>query len=123
MNHRLTILPEERTWAALAHLSGLAGYLIPFGGAVVPIILIYTKSDSPVISTLAKQALVLNIVVFLGGLLCFLMVLTVLLIPLAWLCGTCLSLAAVVLPIFGAIQAADGRYFRYPLVGRSPDRI
>jgi len=121
--HRVhTIHPEERTWAMLAHLSGLAGYLLPLGGVIVPIIMIYAKSESPVVSTLAKQALVLNVVVFLCALLCFLMVLTILLIPVAWLLGCCASLAAVALPIIGAIRAADGYYFRYPLVGRSPDR-
>ena len=59
---------DERTLAALTHLSGLAGYLIPLGGVIVPIIIWVVKSDSRVISTVAKQALVLNVVVFLLGL-------------------------------------------------------
>jgi uncharacterized Tic20 family protein len=33
------IPPEERTMAALTHLSGLSGYIIPLGGAIVPIII------------------------------------------------------------------------------------
>ena len=40
MNNEETIAIDEqdRTLAALAHLSGLAGYIIPFGGLIVPVI-------------------------------------------------------------------------------------
>ena len=51
----MTIAPEERTLAALTHLSGLASYVIPLGGALVPIIIWVVKSDSKVISSIAKQ--------------------------------------------------------------------
>lgn len=120
MNDTQTIHPDERTWAAIAHLSGLAGYLIPLGGVIVPVVIIVAKSDSPVISTVAKQALVLNIAVFVCLVICLLLFLTILLIPVAWILTACLSLAAIVLPIIGAVKAYDGYYFRYPIVGRSP---
>ena len=35
----IPIAPEDRTMAALTHLSGLSGYIIPFGGVLVPIII------------------------------------------------------------------------------------
>lgn len=116
----ISIAPEERTLAACAHLSGLAGYLIPFGGVVVPVILWLTKKDSPVVSSIAKQALVLNLVVFLAFAASALLWLTVVLIPAVLLFWGLLMLAAVALPIVGAIKAWDGSYFRYPLVGISP---
>ena len=34
-----SIEPPERGMAAITHLSGLAGYIIPFGGAIVPIVI------------------------------------------------------------------------------------
>jgi uncharacterized Tic20 family protein len=116
----MTITPEERTLAALTHLSGLAGYIIPLGGVLVPIIIWAVKSDSRVISSIAKQALLLNVVVFclIAG--TAILWLTVVLIPLVVLLWILLGVAAVALPIVGAIKAFDGNYFRYPVVGVTP---
>ena len=116
----MTIAPEERTLAALTHLSGLAGYIIPLGGVLVPIIIWAVKSDSKVISGIAKQALLLNLVVFVLIAGTFLLWLTILLIPLAIVLWILLALAAVALPIVGAIRAFEGTYYRYPVVGVTP---
>ncbi len=115
-----TIDENERTLAALTHLSGLAGYLIPLGGVIVPIVIWIMKQDSKVVSSIAKQALFLNVVVFLlfaGSLILFL---TVILIPLVIIFWCVLGLAAIVLPIVGALKAFDGRYYMYPIVGVAP---
>ena len=77
----VTITPEERTLAALTHLSGLWGYLIPLGGCVVPLIIWAVKSDSRVIASIAKQAVLLNLVVFVLIAGTALLWLTVVLIP------------------------------------------
>ncbi|UCF67468.1 MAG: DUF4870 domain-containing protein [Acidobacteriota bacterium] len=115
-----SIAPEERTLATLTHLSGLAGYLIPLGGVLVPIIIWIVKSESQVISSIAKQALVLNLVVFLVGAASVLLLLTCVLIPLVPVIWWLLALAAIALPIVGAIKASEGEYYRYPLVGIGP---
>jgi uncharacterized protein len=128
MIYQTAIEPEEQTWALFAHLSGLAGYLIPFGGVIAPIALIFAKSDSPVISTIAKQALYLNIFVFLAGLvvgfITFLLYISIVGIPLAILLGFIVGILlfgmGVTLPIVGAIKAASGEYYRYPVVGQEP---
>jgi len=122
MQETIDIHPDERGWAAMAHLSGLAGYLVPLGGVLVPIILMFAKSRSPVISNLARQALLLNVVVYILAVFVFILYLTILLIPLAWLRGAAATLAALALPIMGAVKALDGIYFKYPLVGRMPGR-
>ncbi len=128
MISQTVIEPEERAWALFAHLSGLAIYVVPLGGVIAPIILLFTKSESPLVSTIAKQALYLNIFVLLaGGVVSFitlLLTVTILGIPLAYLlggvAGTLLTLMAVGLPIVGAIKAASGEYFEYPVVGQKP---
>jgi uncharacterized Tic20 family protein len=117
----MTIEPEERTLAALTHLSGLSGYVIPLGGVVVPIIIWAVKSDSKVVASIAKQALLLNIVVFVLIVGSVLLWLTLVLIPLVILFWILLGIAAVALPIVGAIKAWDGSYFRYPVVGVTPN--
>ena len=119
----ITIAPEERALATLTHLSGLAGYIVPFGGVLVPIIIWMVKSDSPVIRSIAKQAILLNLVVFLLVCAGFVFFLTILLIPAVILGWVILGLAAVALPIVGAIKAADGNYYRYPVVGVTPDVV
>jgi len=116
----VTIAPEERTLAALTHLSGLAGYVIPLGGVLVPIIIWAVKSESKVISSIAKQALLLNLIVFVLIAGSALLWLTILLIPAVIFFWVLLGLAAITLPIIGAIKALDGTYYRYPLVGVSP---
>jgi uncharacterized Tic20 family protein len=119
----LTIAPEERTLAALTHLSGLSGYIIPLGGVLVPIIIWAVKSDSKVISSIAKQALILNVVVFVLIACTALLWLTIVLIPLVILFWIALGIAAIALPIVGAIRALDGKYYRYPVVGVAPAAV
>jgi uncharacterized Tic20 family protein len=114
------IPPEERTLAALTHLAGLSGYIIPLGGVLVPIIIWAVKSDSKIVSSIAKQALILNVVVFILIAATVLLWLTVILIPAVILFWVLLGLAAVALPIVGAIRAYEGTYFRYPIVGVTP---
>ena len=114
------IAAEERGLAAITHLSGLAGYVVPLGGAIVPLIIWFVKRDSAVISGIAKQALLLNVVVFLVIGASAILWLTVILIPLVVLLWCALSLVAIVLPVVGAIKASDGHYYRYPVVGLPP---
>lgn len=116
-----TIPAEERGLAVMTHLSGLAGYIIPCGGVLVPIIIWAVKGESRVIRAIAKQALILNVMVFLSAAAAAVLLLTVILIPLVILFWICLGIAAIALPIVGAVRASDGIYYRYPLVGVRPD--
>src|SRR5215467_4627651 len=118
----VTIAPEERGLAAITHLSGLAGYIIPFGGVLVPIIIWLVKKDSPIISTIAKQAVLLNCVVFLMFCVSAVLWITVILIPVVILFWIALGIGAIVLPIVGAIKASEGNYYRYPVVGLIPQQ-
>jgi uncharacterized Tic20 family protein len=115
-----TIPPEERTLAALTHLSGLAGYLVPLGGVLVPSVLWAVNKESPIVSTLAKQALLLNLVVYVCFLVTAVLWITVILIPAVLLFWAVLLACAVALPIVGAVRASQGTYYRYPIVGLTP---
>jgi uncharacterized Tic20 family protein len=117
-----TISAEERGLAVITHLSGLAGYVIPLGGVLVPIIIWLVKSDSPVISSIAKQALLLNVVVFLTFCATAVLWITIILIPFVILAWIALGTVAIALPIVGAVKASDGTYYKYPVVGIEPTR-
>jgi uncharacterized Tic20 family protein len=111
------ISPEDRTLAALTHLSGLSGYVIPFGGVLVPIIIWIVRRDSLVISSIAKQAVILNVVVFLLIAATAILWITIILIPAVLLFWCVLAIVALALPIVGAIKANQGTYYRYPVIG------
>jgi uncharacterized Tic20 family protein len=116
----IPIAPEDRTMAALTHLSGLAGYLVPLGGVVVPIIIWMVKKDVPLIAAIARQAVILNVAVFLAICMSAILWITLILIPAVILFWCVLGLAAIALPIMGAMKANDGVYYKYPVVGANP---
>jgi uncharacterized Tic20 family protein len=116
----IPIAPEDRTMAALTHLSGLAGYLVPLGGVVVPIIIWMVKKDVPLIAAIARQAVILNVAVFLAICMSAILWITLILIPAVILFWCVLGLAAIALPIMGAVKANDGVYYKYPVVGANP---
>ena len=114
------IAPEDRTLAMLTHLSGLAGYIIPLGGIIVPIVIWLTKSDNRTIAAIAKQAIFLNIFAFILILALIALMLTVILIPVSFVGFFVVGLAAIILPIVGAVKASDGEFYSYPVVGTRP---
>jgi uncharacterized protein len=114
------IEPPDRGMAAIAHLSGLSGYIIPLGGVIVPIIIWIVRKESPIVAGIAKQALVLNLVVFLLVAATAVLWITLILIPAVILFWILLGLAAIALPIVGAIKASQGEYYQYPVVGLPP---
>jgi hypothetical protein len=111
------IVNEDRTLAALTHLSGLSGYVVPFGGVLVPIVIWIVRRDSLVISSIAKQAVLLNVIVFLLVAATAVLWVTIILIPAVLLFWCALAVVALALPIVGAIKANQGTYYRYPVVG------
>jgi hypothetical protein len=120
MDTSVSIGPEERGLAAITHLSGLAGYIIPFGGVLVPIIIWIVKKDSAIISSIAKQAILLNVIAFLMIFVLVAVGLTIILLPVAIIGAIVLFLGAIALPIIGAVKASDGTYYKYPMVGIMP---
>ncbi len=123
---------DERTWAMLAHLSVLLNLVTGFLGVFVAlgIYLIY-RNRSRYVGFHAFQAFLFQLIawggvgVILGlmwgavGLLSAILV-GILLIPLALILTLVLvplPVAALVYGIYGAIQCADGKDFRYLWVG------
>lgn len=107
--------PEERQWAMFAHLAALAGFVIPFGNLIGPLIVWQIRKDSmPFVDDQGKEALNFQITVTLAALVClvlFLVLIGMLLLPL-------LGLAALVFTVIAAIKANDGEAYRYPLTLR-----
>ena len=106
---------DDRTWALLAHLSALAGYVIPFGNIVGPLIVWLIKKDqSWFVNDQGKEALNFQISVtiylIISAILVFVVVGIVLVIAVA--------VGALILVIVAAVRANEGVSYRYPLTMR-----
>ncbi len=112
---------SDRGHVALAHISGLAGYLVPLGGVIAPVVMMVLAEQNSQAKRAAKQALALNVFVFLLSALLVLSALTIVMIPVAIVMGSLLGLCAVGLPIYGLVQALSGHFCRYPCVGSFAD--
>lgn len=103
---------ESRTWAMFLHFSLLAGYLIPFGGLLVPIIIWQMKkSEFPEIDQHGKIVVNWMISAAIYGFLSFLLTFALIGVPLLIVLG----ILGVVFPIIGGIKANAGEVWKYPL--------
>ncbi len=109
---------QARTWNMLCHLSALAGFVIPFGNILGPLIIWQIKKNEiPSVNVHGKMSLnfqiSLTIVVFCGmvagGILSFIGI-GFLLFPLVMLLG----LGGLILAIIAGIKANNGEDYKYP---------
>ena len=106
---------NENTMCALAHLSGFAGLLIPFGNIIAPLVLWLLKKDSdPRIARNSLEAL--NFQITITGAMVAAYILTFVLIGLPFL--FILPVYAVVLMIMAAVKTNKGIDYKYPLTVR-----
>ena len=103
---------NERTWGMLAHLSALAGLVMPLIGIVLGPLVVWLarRDESEFVAAHAKEALNFNISVLLGALACVLLML----VFIGFLLGTALFVAWLVMMLIAAIKASEGQSYRYP---------
>ena len=103
---------SERQWALICHLSGLAGYIIPFGNIIAPIIIWSMKKDEmPMVDEHGKEVINFQISFMIWILLASILAFALIGIPIL----IALIIAQVVLIIIGAIKADSGELYHYPL--------
>lgn len=99
----------------LCHLSTFAGYVIPFGNIIAPLIIwIMKKEEFPLANDQGKE--VLNFQISFMIYLTIALLLVILLIAIAL--GVVLLLFEVIITIIAAVNAYDGVRYRYPLTIR-----
>jgi uncharacterized protein len=103
---------HERTWGMLAHLSALAGLVLPLAGIVIGPLVVWLarRDESEFVAGHAREALNFNISVLLGALACMLLML----VFIGFLLGTALFIAWLVMTLIAAIKASEGHPYRYP---------
>jgi uncharacterized Tic20 family protein len=106
---------EVRTTAVAAHLSTLAGLVVPFGSVIGPLAVWLTRRDwDPFIDQAGREALNFGISVAVYGLVALVAALMLVGIPLL-IVGV---VAWVVLASLAAVKASQGQAYRYPLTMR-----
>ena len=99
----------------LCHLAALAGFLIPFGSIVGPLIIWLIKKDEfPFVDEQGKESLNFQISVAIYGIVSAILIIVVIGIFLL----IALVIADVVLVVMASIQTNKGESYRYPLTIR-----
>lgn len=107
-----TVDSESRQWAMFLHFSVLAGFLVPFGGLIVPILIWQVKkSELPWLDVHGKNIAnwIISKLIYFGC--CVLLVFAIVGIPMLIVLGIC----ALVFPIIGGIKASSGEVWKYPM--------
>jgi uncharacterized Tic20 family protein len=109
------ITKDEKTWAMLAHISGFAGFVFPFGNIIGPLLIwILKKEDMPFVDDQGKEALNFQISITIYVLISIILVFVLIGIPVLIIIG----IFAIIMIIIAAINSYDGKYYRYPLTIR-----
>jgi hypothetical protein len=113
---------SESGWAVLCHLSPLANFFIPCGNLIGPLIVwLIKRDDSAVVDDQGKESLnfQLSVTLYLIAIALFCVPIAftkaafvlILAIPIALL----LSLVDLILTIVAAVNASNGKLYRYPM--------
>jgi uncharacterized protein len=107
---------DIRTWCVLCHASALLGLFFHFLGHLLGPLIVWLvkRGDSPEVDAHGKESLNFQISMLIydavAAILCFVLIGIPLLIAL-WVLNT-------VLVIIAAIQASEGKFYRYPITIR-----
>lgn len=106
---------EARTWGMACHLSALAGLIgIPFGHIIGPLIVWMMKKDEyPFVDEQGKESLNFQISITIWLIVTGLPSFFLLFVPTIGL-----SIIGLIFTIIGAMQANEGKTYRYPLTIR-----
>ena len=97
---------DERTMAILSHILTLvAGFLAPL------IIYLIKKDESKYVAEHAKESLNFQITLFLGFIICAILIIVLIGIFLIW----ALAILALVFVIMATIKASENKIYRYPI--------
>ena len=103
---------DANQWGMFIHFSILAGFIIPFAGLILPIVLWQMKKkEFPIVDQHGKVVVNWLISSFIYGIICA--ILTILVIGAFGFIA--LAIATIVFAIMGGIKANDGEVWQYPL--------
>jgi uncharacterized Tic20 family protein len=106
---------DERNWGMFAHLSALAGAVVPLGSIIGPLVIWLMKKDEmPFVDDQGKEALNFQITMAIAFLICIVLMFVIVgifLLPL-------ILIFDLVVTIIAAVEANKGNRHRYPFALR-----
>lgn len=103
---------QANLWAMICHLSALAGFLIPFGNLLGPILVWQLKrKEFAFVDDQGKEAVNFQLSVFLYSLAAMLLMV----IGIGFILIAAVAISALVLTIIAGLKANEGVAYRYPL--------
>jgi hypothetical protein len=102
---------SAQQWCMFVHLSIFAGFVIPFAGLAVPIVLWQLKKNEiPEVDVHGKIVVNWIISALIYFMVCFLLTFLLIGVPLMFVLGV----LCIVFPIVGGIKANNGETWKYP---------
>ena len=109
---------DEKMWAMFCHLSALAGFVIPFGNIIAPLVIwILKKEEYPHVNDQGKEAINFQISMTIYIIASIILIVIVIGIPLLILLG----LFELIVIVIASIKANEGEKYRYPFAIRFLD--
>src|SRR5919108_1627704 len=107
---------DTRTWCVLAHATALVGFLVPVAGHIVGPLIVWLakRQDSPEIDAHGKESMNFQISMLIWNIVAAILIIVLIGIPILIL----LHILNVIFVIVAAIQASEGKLYRYPLAIR-----
>lgn len=110
-----TASSQARTWEMLCHLTALAGFIIPFGNLLGPLVIwLIKKNEIPSVDAHGKESLNFQISILIYAIISGILVLV--LIGFVLLCAV--GLMSLICVIIASVKASNGVPYRYPLTIR-----
>lgn len=106
---------DDKNWAVIAHLSAVAGLVIPFGNVVGPLVVMLTKGkESNLVGDQAREALNFQIAATIA----FLISMVLMFVLVGFLLMPIVGIIDLVFVVMAAVAASRGERYRYPLTVR-----
>ncbi len=112
------VAADDRNWAVAAHIGSIITAWIALGLIAPVIVLVARGGVSPWVRRHAVESLNFQINAAVVGVIAWIMVFTVILIPLAILVAAVYAVFYLVVVIMATMRASAGQEFRYPLTIR-----
>jgi len=116
MSENPQVSKDEQNWAMFCHLAALAGFVIPLGNVLGPLIVWLIKKDTmPLVNQHGKEALNFQITVLIAFVVCIVLTLVLIGFLLMFVVG----IGALVLTIMAAVKVSNGQFdYKYPFALR-----
>ena len=112
MSDATQVSKDEQNWAMFCHLSALAGFVVPFGNILGPLVIwLIKRAEMPLVEQHGKEAINFQITVTIAVVISVILMFVVIGFVLIAIVG----IGALVLTIMAAVKVSNGKLdYRYP---------